>query len=67
MKKVIAFEKQSLKSLIDTKQISQRALARYLGISTASLSRYINKKRVPDVRTAIKIAEYFGVDVRNIW
>ena len=43
--------------------ISQRQLAKEIGVSNGTISRIVNDKVVPTGRVLIKIADYFGVTV----
>lgn len=45
------------------KDITLEQLSNDIGVTKATLSRYENDIRVPDVHTANKIAEYLGITV----
>lgn len=63
----IDIQKKKLGFLIEKKQITRATFARYVGISEASLCRYIRGDRIPSVDIAIKIADLLGVDVKDVW
>lgn len=52
-----------LKELIKQKKISQKTLAKQLGVTEACISHYINNKRIPKFETVVKIAKYCCVDI----
>ena len=47
--------------LLKENNISQRVLAKKIGSTEASVSRYINGTRIPDARTISKIAKALNV------
>ncbi len=52
---------QMLVKLRKNKDISRNKLAEVLGVSVASIGYYETGKRVPDIETLVKMADYFGV------
>lgn len=50
-----------LKHLRTTRGLSQESMAKILNIHRATISRYENNQREPDVNTIAKIADYFEV------
>lgn len=54
---------ETLAALRTDRGLSQDALAKDLEISKNSIYYYENDKRVPDIDTAVRIAQYFGVTV----
>lgn len=54
---------KNLRSLRLKKGISQQALGNIIGISQQSVNKYENHDVEPDIRTLIKIADYFGVTI----
>lgn len=54
---------QRLREVRRRKDITLERLSNDIGVTKATLSRYENDIRVPDVHTANKIAEYLGVSV----
>lgn len=57
---------QRLKNLRESRNLSTRILAETIGVSNATISRYETGKRDPDLLTAHKIAQYFGVTVEYL-
>ena len=53
-----------LKLAIDRLGLSQHEAARKIGIDQGSLSRWLNGNRLPDLQSAIRIEDVFGVPVR---
>lgn len=52
-----------LKELIKQKKISQKTLAKQLGVTEACISHYVNNQRVPKFDVVVKLAGFFNVDV----
>lgn len=52
-----------LRRLRDSRELSQRELARLLRMSYGTIGMYETGKREPDFSTLLTIAEYFGVTV----
>ncbi len=50
-----------LKELIQSKGVTQTALAEYLGLRSQTVSMYCSGKSYPEFMTLVKIASYFGV------
>ncbi len=57
----------SLQKLRQQAGFSQEEFARKVGISTMSCKRYEYGDRVPDVRTAIRIAKVLGTTVEKLF
>ena len=57
---------KSLAELRGEKKMSQRDLARKLGVSSATIGMYESGKRTPSLKKAILIARLFGVQVEDI-
>lgn len=57
----------NLKNILENADMSVRYLSIRTGVSVRSLYRYINRERIPDLLTAIKIAESLDVTVDDIW
>lgn len=53
----------NLNSLIDANRISPTQLAREIGISPASMFRYLKNERTPDINCIVNIATYFKVSI----
>ena len=49
------------------KGLTQNELAKLTGISAMSYHRYEKGDRVPDARTAIRIAKALGTTVEKLW
>lgn len=57
---------KSLAELRAEKHMSQRDLAKELGISSATIGMYESGKRTPPLKKAILIAKLFDIRVENI-
>lgn len=55
-----------LNELMERRGISPSRLASYLGLSHASLSRWLSHKDIPSPRSCQKIAEFSGVPLMRI-
>ncbi len=55
--------RQNLDSLIKSRGISVRQFGIDIGITSATLSRYLTGNRVPDLQYIMKIATYFNVSI----
>lgn len=53
----------NLRKLRIKKGISQQTLADAIGVTQQSINKYENHKIEPDIRTLIKIADYFSTSV----
>ena len=56
----------SLKSLLEKRGMTQRALAEKLGTTEVTVSRYTSGNRTPNVETTVAIAEVLGVSLDQI-
>ncbi len=57
-----------LKECRTHKGLTQNDVALQIGVSTRSYQFYESGERVPDVRTAIRIAQVLGVcDLKELW
>lgn len=65
MNKEIRFH-EVLKSLRESKKISQAALAEKLSIDQTAVSKYERNIQLPEVRTLIKIAELFEISTDEL-
>ena len=52
-----------LKSLRRERKMTQESLARVFHISQTSVSKYETGEAVPDLETAVKMADFFGVSL----
>ena len=55
--------RNNLYNLIYGHGLTARSFSRALGISTATISRYLGGQRIPDIDHLIKIASYFNVSI----
>ncbi len=55
-----------LKNLRKEKNLTQAELAEKLGVSNRSISRWENGMTMPDFDLLIELADFYGVDVREI-
>lgn len=63
--KEITFHK-TLKVLRDEKQLSQSTLAKILNVDQTAISKYERNIQLPEVRTLVKIASLFNIDVDKL-
>lgn len=54
---------ETLKNLRDIKGITQKDLAKYLGVSRATIAGYETKNHQPDYEKLEKLARYFEVSI----
>lgn len=54
---------ERLKELREEKNLSQRSLAKELGISQAAIARWEANLQTPSIDTAISLATYFKVTI----
>lgn len=54
---------QRIFSLLESKNLSQKDLAKYAGLSPAAISGWKNKKTSPSSDKLVKISEFLGVSV----
>lgn len=59
--------KQLMQGLRQQAKLSQEEIAGKVGISVMSYKRYEYGDRVPDARTAIRIAQVLGTTVERLW
>lgn len=57
---------KTLAELRAENNISQRDLAKKIGVSSAAIGMYESGKRTPPLKKAILIAKLFGVQVENL-
>lgn len=55
-----------IRELRKQKGITMKQLGAALGLAESTISQYETGKREPDLRTLVKISEYFGVRVEDI-
>lgn len=55
--------KDNLKEILKDRGITQRQLSEMTGITEATISRYANGERVPNIAEALKISESLGVSI----
>lgn len=65
MNKEIRFH-EVLKSLRESKKLSQTALAKLLSVDQTAVSKYERNIQLPELRTLIKIAEIFDVSTDEL-
>lgn len=56
----------NLKSLLQEAWMSQQELADAIGVSRETVSRYINKQRIPSLITAINIAYTLDCNIAEL-
>lgn len=54
---------ERLRRLRESRRMDRKALGELCGLSKSAVSRYENGKRVPDIYTAMKIADVFDVSL----
>ena len=55
-----------LRDLRKEKGQTQEALSEMFGVSSRSVSRWENGKTMPDLATLVELADYYGVDIKEI-
>ena len=58
---------EKLKQLRIEKGISQQQLADVIMVSQQSINKYENHNVEPEISTMIKIANYFNVDIKDLF
>ena len=53
--------RQRLRGLLDNRNLSLKIAAEELGVTAATLSRYLNGDRTPDLPYVVRLCEYFNV------
>lgn len=56
----------NLVSLLEDARMSQRELAEETGLSEATISYYINKRKLPGLKAIINIAYAFGISIDEL-
>lgn len=56
----------NLASLLHESNMSQRELAEETGLSEASISNYINKRKMPSIKAVVNIARVFCIDISEL-
>ena len=54
---------ENLKRLMSSRTFSMKLFGEEVGITAATLSRYLSGNRTPDLPYVVKIAEYFNVSI----
>ncbi len=57
------FFRKNFSSLIETRGLSLRKFGMEVGITSATLSRYMTENRVPNLQYIMRIADYFNVSI----
>lgn len=57
---------KNLRRIAKQKEIRQYDIARYCGVTEATMSRYFNDKRIPNVIVTAKMANFMGVQVSEL-
>lgn len=55
--------REHLRHLLQTRNLSMKALGEELNVTPATLSRYLSGDRTPDLLYVVKIASYFSVSI----
>lgn len=55
--------KEHLQQLIQTRNLSAKALGEEINVTPATLSRYLSGNRTPDLPYVVKLAQYFNVSI----
>lgn len=61
-----AYFAQHLKALLDKRGINQNTLAEQLQTTEATISRYVNGIRTPNIETAVEIARVLNVSMDEL-
>lgn len=57
---------KSLTQLRKENNITQKELARQIGLKPSTISMYESGKRIPSLKTALKISSYFNIPIEQI-
>lgn len=57
---------QNLQNLRQSKHLSQSYLAEALGISARTYQRYETGERLPDLMTAVKLADFYHISLDSL-
>lgn len=52
-----------LKQIMADTGVTQREVAEAIGVTEPAMNHYINGRREPDIKTLIKLADYFDVSI----
>lgn len=55
-----------LRQLRDRRRMNQKALGELIGLSKNMIARYERGERIPDIDTAIALADFFGVTLDDL-
>ena len=58
---------ESLKDLRKKRGLTQKELGKILGLDSTSVSKYELSKRIPSLRNAFKLANFFNVPIEEIF
>lgn len=57
---------KKFKQLRISKGLTQRDIAEYLNIHPASYANYENGKRIPDIQTLVRIADFYNLSIDSL-
>lgn len=57
---------EMLRYLRSTRNITQREIAEYLGVSPSTVGMYEQDRRQPDIETLMRIANFYGVPLSSL-
>lgn len=57
----------NIRYFLKKKNMSQIELAIKIGLTEASVSRYVNGERIPKITVCLKIAEVLGCEVSDLY
>lgn len=58
---------RNLQALRERKRVSRRVLSELCGLSKSAVSRYERGERVPSLKDAAALAEYFEISIDELW
>ena len=56
----------NLRDILKDRKMSQKELANEIWISEATISRYINKQRIPSIKHILEISYALNIDVNEL-
>lgn len=56
----------NLRDILKDRKMSQKELANEIWVSEATISRYINKQRMPSIKHILEISYVLNVDVNEL-
>lgn len=62
----VKVDREYIKELLESNNMTQRALAEAIGVSEALISHYINNRAEPSLTVIYRMAMLFNVDIEDL-